>query len=154
MHISWPIRRGAAAAPGSRVHEFGKINILNLKKYIFSAEQILNYWDIQTGNSINVKFALSVTAAIVIAPLRKPSYATVNIHTLTQQKNLLVPVALISERQRNVDSWKSNMFTCVMMTDRITKFVIIWCVRWTFFLAALWSTNRAVSFTSHCRWRP
>jgi len=87
-------------------------------------------------------------AAIVNAPpppgCIKPSYATVHVHILIEQRNLLVSVAFISAGQRNVDCWKfkKKMFTCVMMTDRGTKFAIAWWICWTFFLVFFYAKSR------------
>jgi hypothetical protein len=47
-------------------------------------------------------------------------FATVLVHILTEQRNLLVSVALINAAQRNVDCRKKK-FTCVMMTDRLIE---------------------------------
>jgi len=43
------------------------------------------------------------------------------------------------------------MITRVMMTDRITTFVTVWCVCWTSSQCYFDAKTLAISFTSHSR---
>jgi hypothetical protein len=100
--------QGRSDRPGRRSPRGGKVNILSKKNFLRSTHfKLLRRINLNSINVIEFRNFCNGRPFLLPPPppaCIKPSYATVHVHILTEQRNLLVLVALISAGERNVDS--------------------------------------------------
>jgi hypothetical protein len=124
--------RGAVAVPGSRFHEVAKLIFWIKKYFLLSTDFQLFETNKRKFKNMLFKFIISITGGHFCLPgflKTKIRHCSSSYFDRAEKSACVSGVNQCRVKKRHMLKME---YVCVMMTDRITKFVTVWWVCWTF----------------------